>query len=143
MRARVEVTYVADDPGTWEEMYGESADNEFIDFIHGEVKDIGGGVSSKTVRVVKVDEESQLGAIAGAPWHGLPVDQRPPLPYSPETGSAPGESGDPDMVNHPPHYQTESGLEAIEVIEAFFSENYLLGTTFKYLARAGKKDDVV
>lgn len=49
----------------------------------------------------------------------------------------------PDMVNHPPHYQTESGLEAIEVIEAFFADNYCLGTTFKYLARAGKKGDVV
>ena len=24
-----------------------------------------------------------------------------------------------DMVNHPQHYKTESGLEAIDVIEAF------------------------
>lgn len=48
-----------------------------------------------------------------------------------------------DMVNHPPHYKTDSGLEAIEVIEAFFHDNYHLGTAFKYLARAGKKDDAV
>lgn len=27
-----------------------------------------------------------------------------------------------DMVNHPPHYKTESGLEAIDVIEAFTSD---------------------
>jgi len=46
-------------------------------------------------------------------------------------------------VDHPPHYQTDSGLEAIDVIEAFFPDNYHLGNVFKYLARAGKKDDAV
>lgn len=42
-------------------------------------------------------------------------------------------------VNHPDHYQSGNGLEAIEVIEAFFHENAFLANTFKYLARAGKK----
>lgn len=46
-----------------------------------------------------------------------------------------------DNVNNPAHYQTESGLEAIEVIEAFFEDNYHLGNAFKYMARAGKKND--
>lgn len=46
-----------------------------------------------------------------------------------------------DPVTRPRHYQTDSGLEAIEVIEAFFAENYHLGNAFKYLARAGKKHD--
>lgn len=46
-----------------------------------------------------------------------------------------------DNVNHPAHYQTENGLEAIEVIEAFFENNYHLGNAFKYMARAGKKND--
>lgn len=46
-----------------------------------------------------------------------------------------------DPVNNPAHYQTNSGLEAIEVIEAFFQDDYHLGNAFKYLARAGKKDD--
>ena len=46
-----------------------------------------------------------------------------------------------DNVDHPSHYQTENGLEAIEVIEAFFKENYHLGNAFKYMARAGKKND--
>lgn len=46
-----------------------------------------------------------------------------------------------DNVNHPAHYQTENGLEAIEVIEAFFEDNYHLGNAFKYMARAGKKND--
>lgn len=44
-----------------------------------------------------------------------------------------------DDVNHPSHYASESGLEAIEVIEAFFHENAFLANTFKYIARAGKK----
>nr|DAS44364.1 MAG TPA: nucelotide kinase [Caudoviricetes sp.] len=44
-----------------------------------------------------------------------------------------------DVVNHPSHYASESGLEAIEVIEAFFHENAFLANTFKYIARAGKK----
>lgn len=48
-----------------------------------------------------------------------------------------------DMVEHPPHYQTDSGLEAIDVIGSFFRENYNLGTVFKYIARAGKKWDAV
>lgn len=44
-----------------------------------------------------------------------------------------------DVVNHPSHYSSESGLEAIEVIEAFFHGNAFLANTFKYIARAGKK----
>lgn len=46
-----------------------------------------------------------------------------------------------DNVNQPAHYQTASGLEAIEVIEAFFDDNYHLGNVFKYIARAGKKNN--
>lgn len=46
-----------------------------------------------------------------------------------------------DNVNHPFHYQTERGMEAIDVIEAFFSTNYHLGNAFKYMSRAGKKND--
>lgn len=44
-----------------------------------------------------------------------------------------------DVVNHPSHYASDSGLEAIEVIEAFFHGNAFLANTFKYIARAGKK----
>ena len=44
-------------------------------------------------------------------------------------------------VSNPRHYQTESGIEAIEVIEAFFPDSFHLGNVFKYLARAGKKGD--
>lgn len=48
-----------------------------------------------------------------------------------------------DMVNHPPHYQTDGGLEAIDVIKAFFRTNYNLGQVFKYIARCGKKNDAI
>jgi hypothetical protein len=47
-----------------------------------------------------------------------------------------------DLVNEPPHYKTESGLEAIDVIEAF-KLNYHLGNVTKYILRAGKKDDTL
>ena len=46
-------------------------------------------------------------------------------------------------VEHPDHYQTESGIEAIEVIEAFFPDSFHLGNAFKYIARAGRKGDYV
>lgn len=46
-----------------------------------------------------------------------------------------------DMVNSPPHYKADTGLEAISVIRAFFRDNYNLGSVFKYIARAGKKWD--
>lgn len=49
------------------------------------------------------------------------------------------EPEDSDPVNSPEHYKT-GGLEAIEVVEAFFADNYLRGNVFKYIARAGKKD---
>ena len=48
-----------------------------------------------------------------------------------------------DPVTNPSHYQTGSGIEAIEVIEAFFPDSFHLGNAFKYLARAGKKGDYV
>lgn len=48
-----------------------------------------------------------------------------------------------DAVNNPSHYQTPSGLEAIDVIEAFFLDNFYFANAFKYIARAGKKNDIV
>ena len=47
-----------------------------------------------------------------------------------------------DMVNEPPHYKS-GGMEAIDVIEAFFADDFHLASAFKYLARAGKKGDYV
>lgn len=49
-----------------------------------------------------------------------------------------GEVTDP--VNHPAHY-IANGMEAIDVIEAFFHDNAYLANVFKYTARAGKKND--
>lgn len=43
-----------------------------------------------------------------------------------------------DVVNHPPHYKSDSGIESIEVIEAF-NLNFCLGNTIKYVLRHQKK----
>ena len=43
-----------------------------------------------------------------------------------------------DLVNHPPHYKSDSGIESIEVIEAF-NLNFCLGNTIKYVLRHQKK----
>ena len=53
------------------------------------------------------------------------------------------ESGDPhtviaDVVNHPSHYSSPGGFEAIKVIEAW-ELGFCLGNTVKYISRAGKK----
>ena len=41
-------------------------------------------------------------------------------------------------VNHPKHYQSGTGLEAIDVIEAF-GLDFRLGSAIKYILRAAKK----
>lgn len=50
-----------------------------------------------------------------------------------------------DMVNHPAHYKSETGLETIEVIEAFTFdlkgvESYDVGNIIKYISRWKKKN---
>jgi hypothetical protein len=47
-----------------------------------------------------------------------------------------------DKVNHPAHYQSETGIEAIEVIEAF-NLNFNLGNAIKYILRSYKKGAAV
>ncbi len=44
-----------------------------------------------------------------------------------------------EKINHPAYYQSESGLEAIDVIEAF-NLPFHLGNVVKYILRAGKKE---
>lgn len=50
-------------------------------------------------------------------------------------------SFDYEYVNHPNHYQfgPESAYEVIKIIEAL-EMDFHLGNTFKYIARAGKKE---
>lgn len=43
-------------------------------------------------------------------------------------------------VNKSPHYQSECGMEAIDVIEAF-DLGFNLGNVVKYVLRAGRKDN--
>lgn len=44
-----------------------------------------------------------------------------------------------ESVNHPHHYHAESGLEVIDIIEAW-KLNFNRGNALKYIARAGHKD---
>lgn len=44
-----------------------------------------------------------------------------------------------DVVNHPPHYKSPSGIEAIDVIEGF-GLGFHLGNVVKYVLRTGRKD---
>lgn len=44
-----------------------------------------------------------------------------------------------DNIHSPQHYISDNGLEALDVIEAFFHDNAFLANVFKYIARAGKK----
>jgi hypothetical protein len=47
-----------------------------------------------------------------------------------------------DMINHPAHYLAGRKFEPIDVIEDW-GLGYHLGTVLKYVARAGRKDDLV
>lgn len=47
-----------------------------------------------------------------------------------------------DPVNHPSHYQSKTGLESINVIEAF-ELNFHLGNTVKYILRHSKKENAL
>lgn len=51
----------------------------------------------------------------------------------------------PDLVNHPPHYQTKNGLETIDVIEAFTDglegiEAVCAANVIKYICRWNNKN---
>jgi hypothetical protein len=49
------------------------------------------------------------------------------------------------QVDKPSHYQSEGGLEVIDVIEAFLTpeeaRGFRIANSLKYILRAGKKDD--
>jgi len=44
-----------------------------------------------------------------------------------------------DSVNHPSHYQSDAGIEVIDVIEAY-GLGFCLGNAIKYVLRAGRKN---
>ena len=58
----------------------------------------------------------------------------------PEVLEEPEPAPKPDMVNHPPHYQSSNGMEVIDVIEAFTNtlvgiEATDTGNVLKYMCR--------
>ena len=48
----------------------------------------------------------------------------------------------PDMVNHPPHYNTGK-IEVIDYILDKFEDDYLLGNVCKYISRANHKGNTL
>lgn len=64
-----------------------------------------------------------------------------PRPLSAESENDIAESyrASAERVDHPSHYHAESGLEVIDIIEAW-QLNFNRGNALKYLARAGHKD---
>ena len=60
-------------------------------------------------------------------------------------GIAPTPTAEPDMVNHPPHYQSDNGIECIDAIRAALGREgfiaYCRGNAIKYLWR-DKVDNV-
>jgi hypothetical protein len=78
------------------------------------------------------------------------VDQKPYI-RMPDPEDIPFPKNEPkssnDMVNHPSHYMSETGLEAIDVIEAFTFdlkgiEAVCTGNALKYLCRWKSKNGV-
>ena len=66
-------------------------------------------------------------------------------PYNTTRGDYVSWHDDEKVVSHPDHYQTESGLEAIQVIEAFTAdlkgiEATDTGNVIKYICRWKKKN---
>lgn len=60
--------------------------------------------------------------------------------WHPKSCSVWKSAAQPDLVNHPPHYQGK-GIEAIQVIEAF-DLGYHLGNVIKYVLRSSNKGGV-
>lgn len=60
-------------------------------------------------------------------------------PANPASFVAPTGAAEPDMVNHPPHYQSDNGVECIDAIRAALGREgfiaYCRGNAIKYLWR--------
>lgn len=73
----------------------------------------------------------------GAETDGSVHDTRCPL-YGPLRDAVQALEHDP--VNSPSHYKAASGMEAVDVMEAFDTDRNL-SNVLKYVLRAGNKDD--
>lgn len=91
------------------------------------------------------EAEAWKSAAESLGWGNRPVTSSTVnfLPDGEEEMQALRDAFAPDMVNHPPHYQSEKGVECIDAIEAAMTveefRGYLRGNCMKYLWRAEKK----
>jgi hypothetical protein len=74
----------------------------------------------------------------GQVWYTVNFDKHGDLEYMEKSLKLIETSN--DVVNNPRHYQSESGIEVIDVIEAFDLDRYRSNAT-KYILRAGNKGD--
>ena len=70
---------------------------------------------------------------------GIVYEARPWPEHVPE---AVGKALGGEAVDHPSHYRKDTGVEAIDVIEAW-GLGFCLGNAVKYIARAGLKGDAI
>lgn len=74
----------------------------------------------------------------GTSWDDYKIDFSQPV-------NKEEEAPRPDMVNKPPHYQADNGIECIDAIRAALGLEgfiaYCRGNAIKYGWRAGKKDE--
>lgn len=109
-----------------------------VEVGYGPIRPVGHGAEAR----IWCDRNGEVWKVAhDGSLHPLDVDLDE-LDVNPHEVDDPQIGHDHDPVNHPQHYQS-GGMEAIDVIDAFFAHDYHLGNVFKYLARAGKKDNIV
>tara|TARA_Y100000310_G_scaffold335561_1_gene417886 strand:- start:126 stop:497 length:372 start_codon:yes stop_codon:yes gene_type:complete len=88
-----------------------------------------------TLRIIEDDVEDPSNPIAGLLSAMDPLGQlQSVLQDTRQALEAPSEV----YVDHPSHYRQDSGLEAIDAIEAW-DLNFNLGNVIKYVCRAGLK----
>ena len=83
---------------------------------------------------------------SGCRYFKLNMQQRPCCDCHDGSQWEPADDGKPDNVNHPAHYESQTSLECIDVMEIAFGAdavgNFCLCNAFKYLWRYKHKGGV-
>lgn len=99
------------------------------------VIDIGPRLPDYSDLEIPAEIKQMVSMITGSPFHSL---MGPPLSMA---NLLPGpDTPESDTINSPKHYRSESGIEAIDVIEAW-ELDFNLGNVVKYICRDGLKED--
>jgi hypothetical protein len=116
--------------------YGCVSLKDLYDFAGIEYSDFRvDAISSDSIGWIKLDDEEAFVYMEGEEFF---IDL--PVPHIFGHEHDPKPKAKPEEVDHPNHYQSETGLEAIDVIEAFTFdlkgiEAFCTGNALKYLCR--------